>query len=278
MDGWIGPKPSQSKSKRRRKKKHPQRANPAHRTHKNSKQRQKFQTGDLVTAPFDGEMFDCKILKIVGDEAKVQWIGYEDDGPSWVQTTQMKLKEASKVKPKDWHEGSLLGMMTKEDLDSAFAFLLSIEWSDYRTKSTFRRVAEWGWDGLSPEERISGVPEEYAFLQPLISELLAYLQNCAPNEIIVPIQCFMCLYDGPQDSCPNHRHRCRQVTLSLGSPRKFIVDREHEVQMTHGDVIILNQQPHSLPKGGSRSPRISINIFYAFQSDFEKGIVSVNSS
>jgi len=222
-------------------------------------------------------MFDCKILKIVGDEAKVEWIGYEDDGPSWVQTTQMKLKQASKAKEKDWHEGSLLGMMTKEDLDAVFAFLLSIDWSDYRTKSTFRRVAEWGWDGLSQEERISGVPENYAFLQPLISELLAYLQNCAPNEIIVPIQCFMCLYEGPQDSCPNHRHRCRQVTLSLGSPRTFIVDREHEVKMTHGDVIILNLQPHSLPKGGSRSPRISINIFYAFQSDFEKGIVSVNS-
>ena len=125
MDGWIGPKPSQPKSKRHRKRKTSKRRSSAQDVtnfnqnffqnenslrfeisglldsfEKNSKQRPKFQTGDLVTAPYDGEMFDCKILKIVGDEAKVEWIGYEDDGPSWVQTTKMKLKQARKAKEK----------------------------------------------------------------------------------------------------------------------------------------------------------------------------------
>lgn len=275
MNGWIGPRNgvNDGKPKRQRKKR---KANPPIET-----KAPRFRVGDDVMAPFEGDMYACTVLKFKGGKAKVKWLEYDEE--SWVpikSITKEKLKPKAKPKPKapqDWHKGTLLGLVEKTELDDALRFLRRVDWTEYNTPTSKRKVAEWSFQDLTEEEKMYGLPHKFAKIQPILGELLFYLQQSAPDETIVPIQCFMCLYEGAEDSCPNHRHRCRQITLSLGSPRTFVIDREYKVKMKHGDIIILNRQPHSVPKGGANAMRISINIFYAYQSDFEKDIVSVNS-
>ena len=90
----------------------------------------------------------------------------------------------------------------------------------------------------------------------------------------------LCLYADAEAACPAHAHATRQLTLSLGQARTLLVDQDRYL-MGHGDMVELSGQPHGVPPGapedGHVGPRVSVNFFFALESDLRAGPVSVNS-
>jgi len=65
-----------------------------------------YRTGDVAQAPFEGEMFPCRIIRIDGEDAKVEWIGFDDASPSWIFVDQIQpaAENTGHSKP-EWQEG-----------------------------------------------------------------------------------------------------------------------------------------------------------------------------
>lgn len=164
------------------------------------------------------------------------------------------------------------GIVSAEALDSVFAQLLENPgWSDMNTKASHRLVDQWTFD----LDRRSPPPSHLQFLVELMQGLFDAMQSETPDDPILPFQCFVCLYETGEDSCPAHAHDCRQLTLAFGAPRAFLVGDRTEI-LRHGDVIVLDGERHGLPKTRVDGPRASINIFYSTRRDLETRPVSVN--
>ena len=91
------------------------------------------------------------------------------------------------------------------------------------------------------------------------------------------MQLLLCLYPGAEAGCPQHTHATRKLTLSLGHQQTLMVDRRQHL-MGHGDVVELTSTFSGDVVETGWSPRISVNFFFALQSDLQEGPVSVNSN
>jgi len=164
------------------------------------------------------------------------------------------------------------GLVTAEELDIVFAKLLSSPgWSPWKAKTSHRLFDQWAYH----QDRSTPPPPQLRFLGPLMQSVFDAMQQDTPCDPIVPFQCFVCLYETGNDSCPAHSHDCRQLTLSLGAARTFVAGDE-TLMLSHGDAIILDGERHSLPPSHTKGPRASINVFYSTQDDLNKRPVSVN--
>mmetsp|Transcript_54446 Transcript_54446/g.74420 ORF Transcript_54446/g.74420 Transcript_54446/m.74420 type:complete len:731 (-) Transcript_54446:238-2430(-) len=171
------------------------------------------------------------------------------------------------------------GLVAATLMDETFTRLLESEdWQDLGTKRSHRKVMHYTFS-----DRRSLPPPHLAHLTYLIEVLLRQLELRTPQDSVRPIQCFLCLYERTTDSCPEHRHNCRQLTMSMGAPRTLTVEGQ-AVAMRHGDVVVLGGEQHGVPRvsvdgqSSNKKPRISINLFYATASDYAKGPVSVNAN
>jgi hypothetical protein len=79
---------------------------------------------------------------------------------------------------------------------------------------------------------------------------------------------FICYYNDGTDSCPEHKHGCRQITVSFGETRVLKVNTK-EIELESGHAIILHKQKHGVPKSTTTKPRLSFNLF--FTTDKEMG-------
>eukprot|EP01059_Diplonema_ambulator_P001960 TRINITY_DN11616_c0_g1_i1.p1 TRINITY_DN11616_c0_g1~~TRINITY_DN11616_c0_g1_i1.p1 ORF type:complete len:202 (+),score=37.99 TRINITY_DN11616_c0_g1_i1:81-686(+) len=161
------------------------------------------------------------------------------------------------------------GIVGAEELDRVYAKLLANPgWRVYKTKSAVRKVDAW----VMREE----MPQRLVFLKSLMKLLCDMAKGRLGRDEgkLIPIQLFICHYENGADSCPLHRHDCKQVTLSLGNPRKMLIEGQPQV-LRHGDATFLSREQHSIPKEPPSpvnaplrfASRISLNFFYTTTSN-----------
>ena len=198
------------------------------------------------------------------------------------KTTKKPAPEASPVAVADTPAAFPLEHVDEKDLRLAFELLQerSATWSVLKTSSrAHRRVDSHVFTGelLPPAYTSATDPEEYAketALLRIVAAMMRTAQDSVPGAII-PIQLYMCYYADGSDSCPAHRHECRQLTLSLGAPRVLTVDGKHRL-MEHGQAILLHKHKHGVPRQKtSDAPRASLNLFFTVAAEVD--LASVNS-
>ncbi|CAE8629653.1 unnamed protein product [Polarella glacialis] len=168
-----------------------------------------------------------------------------------------------------------VGLVSFSELDSLLAqFLGSPGWRELETRTSRRLCDQYAFDG----ERTKPPPPHLRFCHTLVQNLLDYLQQqLNSGDFIVPLQCFLCLYEDGEDSCPSHAHDCRQLTMSFGGERTLEVEGR-SLRMRHGDVVVLDGERHSLPAQRQKptETRVSINLFFTTSLDLATRKVSVN--
>merc|ERR1712151_904987 len=100
-------------------------------------------------------------------------------------------------------------------------------------------------------------------LQRLASALVAIAaRSMRKGETRAVIQLLFNRFKDGGDEVKPHKHRCRQVCLSLGADRELNVDGRTQV-MRNGDAMPLNTETHSVPPArGVGRPRVSVCLFY----------------
>eukprot|EP01064_Diplonema_japonicum_P026621 TRINITY_DN38111_c0_g1_i1.p1 TRINITY_DN38111_c0_g1~~TRINITY_DN38111_c0_g1_i1.p1 ORF type:complete len:209 (+),score=22.91 TRINITY_DN38111_c0_g1_i1:33-629(+) len=160
------------------------------------------------------------------------------------------------------------GILDADELDEVYAKLLrNPGWKAYKTQNSVRKVDAWVMRDPMPARLI------------FLKSLMKLLCDLAKGRLeksegkLIPMQLFICLYEDGSDSCPVHRHDCKQITLSLGSPRRMVIDGRSQI-LAHGDATFLAKEQHSIPKEPVASPRstssssrISLNFFYTTTSN-----------
>lgn len=137
-------------------------------------------------------------------------------------------------------------------------------WFRFKTRTSKRQIISF----LYTNNNIV-VPEEYSFIMYVIRKL----EECARNTIDdssdpIFLEMFVNYYQDGNYSTPMHRHRCRQITLSLGTKRILKVNTKN-VTMDSGDIIFLHQEKHGILKDSSIEPRISFNLFFTTTKEKE---------
>eukprot|EP00747_Dinoflagellata_sp_TGD_P169006 gnl/TRDRNA2_/TRDRNA2_196795_c0_seq1.p1 gnl/TRDRNA2_/TRDRNA2_196795_c0~~gnl/TRDRNA2_/TRDRNA2_196795_c0_seq1.p1 ORF type:complete len:266 (+),score=37.83 gnl/TRDRNA2_/TRDRNA2_196795_c0_seq1:86-883(+) len=170
-------------------------------------------------------------------------------------------------------------LFSTAEVDELFAQLLnSPGWRELETRTSRRLVDQYTFEG----DRARPPPPHLRFLHGSVQKLLDHLQKHHGRDTegateVLPMSCFLCLYEDGEDACPNHVHDCRQLTMSFGSERVMVVEGRR-VKMKHGDVIVLDGEQHGVPaqRGVECQPRVSINLFYTTTVDLATREVSVN--
>jgi len=182
-------------------------------------------------------------------------------------------------------------------------FVDSIEFSTQYLISRIECELELSEDALSKAFVIDD--EKYRHLT-FLHPLLILLKDVAEKELesiynsesssesnskVIPIQCFICYYPTGSNSCPNHTHNCRQLTLSLGCSRWFNCfndnDEFRSYLLRNGDVAFVEGNRHGVSVSQQNTHsyndsdifnggRVSINLFYATVADILAGGVTVN--
>lgn len=149
-------------------------------------------------------------------------------------------------------------------------FGLAPEWADWNTRTAKRKVLSWtyhnmyDWNTCHPD---------YEFLLPLLYKILYCANiNVPEGHAMMPIQMFINYYENGTKSTPMHKHNCRQLTVSFGTTRVLKVINK-EIELSHGQGIMLFREKHGVPKDESEDPRISFNLF--FTTDKEARTASV---
>ena len=133
-------------------------------------------------------------------------------------------------------------------------------WSQYKVRSGKRFV-----ESINP----TNIPGHYGYLRNIVNKMLSIANDTITDgSKLVPIQLYLCLYTDGEDLCPGHRHSCRQLTVSLGTPRIMSVG-PNEILLEHGSVIFLHGQKHGIPKMTSSGKRISLNLFFTTTSEMQ---------
>jgi hypothetical protein len=142
-------------------------------------------------------------------------------------------------------------------------------------RSCKRKAQEWSYyNGFLP---VTYVPSEYAFLEPVVFEMMGIVASlCPANEIMMPIQMFLNYYPDGGNNCPMHRHGCRQITVSIGSDRLFKINSK-TYTLTCGNYVVLYNQLHGVPKQENVGERMSLNLFYCHSGDTDVA-VTVNKT
>jgi len=159
--------------------------------------------------------------------------------------------------------------LTSKYLNNLKERMVTINW-DVKMTSTKakRKVASWGYKPYGLIEVKDIVPPG---LEPLRLIIAAMFQHAATEsgQEIIPIQVYLNLYENGNMSTPAHRHRCRQLTLSLGATRTLVVNG-NRLPQKHGDIILLKGQKHEVAKEpGIKENRISLNLFFTVKGEKE---------
>ena len=144
--------------------------------------------------------------------------------------------------------------------------------------------------------KISGSPSfelepPYDFLNPLIIAMTAMAwQTMRENEELAVIQILVNYFKNERNKIKRHRHRCRQLCVSLGADRDLFIKRhvnksgrhvgmntpdlhmkEKQVPLRFGDVLHLDGEVHCVPPAeGKTGVRISICMFYGSKEEYMK--------
>ena len=123
------------------------------------------------------------------------------------------------------------------------------------------------------------LPESCQVLKPLATALVALAQRTMRDgEELAVIQLLLNRFKDGGDEVKPHRHRCRQVCLSLGADRELSVEGQVQL-MRHGDVMPLDQEVHSVPANrGVGNPRVSVCLFYGSTREYRDKHISVNAN
>jgi len=166
------------------------------------------------------------------------------------------------------------GLATVAEVDELLVQLLdNPNWKELETRTSRRLCDQYTFDG----QRKTNPPPHLRFVNSIVQRLLDREQANRGNGEVVPLSCFLCLYEDGDDSCPNHTHDCRQLTLSLGDERTLNVEGK-SYRMKHGDVITLDGERHGVPmlRQAPCQPRVSLNLFFTTVLDQATREVSVN--
>eukprot|EP00434_Breviolum_minutum_P005494 symbB.v1.2.004843.t1/scaffold279.1/size242841/28 len=107
-------------------------------------------------------------------------------------------------------------------------------------------------------------------LTPVVDVLIGIAQKTMPAEELALIQIILNYYPDGTSRVRSHRHRCRQVCLSLGAPRKIEVEGRM-IKMHHGDCLPLFGEEHAVPPESTAGPRMSICLFYSSWAEYFSG-------
>lgn len=114
----------------------------------------------------------------------------------------------------------------------------------------------------------------------VVEKIFELLKSLHPGDAILPMSVNCCRYEGEQ-RCLRHPHNARQLTLSLGAPRTFVVSGAglpphragpggnlYAVRLETGDAMILDGQQHEVkPDDEGDGVRYSVNLFYGTADD-----------
>jgi len=119
----------------------------------------------------------------------------------------------------------------------------------------------------------------YDMLNSLVAVIVALaVKSLAEGEELAILQLIVNLFKDGENQVKAHRHRCRQICVSLGASRDLVVEGR-TVTMRSGDALPLAGELHSVPEVGSEvQPRISVCLFYASAAEYAAETVSVNST
>ena len=148
--------------------------------------------------------------------------------------------------------------ITNSDLSRISNILshLGPSWPVYRAKTGLRHV-----ESIDP----NFIPTDYEFLSEVIHNLLLVANSTIiDGSTLIPIELFLCYYSSGNEICPMHKHSCRQLTLSLGSPRVMKINTR-DIMLNHGDLIYLHGQKHGIPKSQRYESPDSVLIFSLLQ-------------
>lgn len=139
-------------------------------------------------------------------------------------------------------------------------------WQNFNTRTSKRKFIQWTYP--------IGLSEDYSFLKPIIDKILESARYSVKEQIFEPLQMFVCYYHDGTDSCPGHKHGCRQLTVSFGASRVFKIN-SRSITLENGEAIILYKQRHSVPKSDtSTGPRISFNLFFTTLQELPEATIS----
>ena len=169
---------------------------------------------------------------------------------------------------------------TKSSILTYFDIILGITteegllWNKFKTRIGTRYVNEIRFTGLEifgHGPQIS-IPACFTDIQNEITVLVRELLRVAQLTItdgskMIPLQLFLCYYRNGKDVCPMHTHKCRQITLSIGSDRIMTVGN-NKINLYNGSVIFLHTEKHGILKEDSvEGNRLSLNLFYTTSSE-----------
>lgn len=174
------------------------------------------------------------------------------------------------------HSGKLLKLtkvshLSPQQLDSIFVKV--------------REVAKFRWfagrsilDFKIPGTASFELPPPYEVLDPLVSTMIAIAYNSLRHdEQLALLQLIVNFFTDGGNEVKPHRHRCRQICVSLGASRELNVEGRR-LRMRHGDALPLGGEEHSVPPAKSvYDPRISVCLFYGSVEEYDSQSISVNA-
>ncbi|CAE8622872.1 unnamed protein product [Polarella glacialis] len=116
-------------------------------------------------------------------------------------------------------------------------------------------------------------------LNPLLGVMVSMAaQSLRTGERLAVLQLIVNAFPDAGCEVKPHRHRCRQICVSVGSTRELEVEGQTLV-MTSGDVLFLEGEMHSVPPARSQAgPRASVCLFYGSQAEHARQTISVNAN
>lgn len=117
----------------------------------------------------------------------------------------------------------------------------------------------------------------YDLLNPLIKVMVAIAANSLDGEDMSLLQLIVNYFQNGDNEVKPHRHRCRQVCVSLGATRTLEVEGQ-TLQMRNGDALPLRGEMHRVPRQKScTAPRTSVCLFYGSLKEYMEHSISVNA-
>lgn len=143
-------------------------------------------------------------------------------------------------------------------------------WNKYNTRLGTRFVSEISFGHITGGGHI-GIPKCFKDVQNeitiLIQELLIVAsKTITDGSVLIPIQIFLCYYRNGKDVCPMHSHKCRQITLSIGSDRTMTVGKTKKM-LNNGSIIYLHGEKHGILKEEETGNRLSFNLFFTTSNE-----------
>lgn len=156
----------------------------------------------------------------------------------------------------------ILNLFTYFEIILAIASMEGPQWHIFRTRSGVRFV-----NAITIHNGNLIIPDSLMDIHDQLYEIVIELFKLArktikDNSEFIPIQVYICYYRDGKDVCPMHSHKCRQLTLSIGSDRKMTIDKSKH-NLYNGSIVYLHRNKHGILKEDPNvKNRISINLFY----------------